>query len=212
MEVACRYRLMAGGKWYVVWAGHEAGVYDSWAECKRQIEGYKGAQYKSFLTRSEAMRAYEEGYASFRKKHYSEPVSQYPILEALSVDAACSGNPGVMEYRGVMVDNRQEVFRVGPFSKGTNNIGEFLAIVHGLSLLKKHGCTFPLYTDSVTALGWVRKKKCKTLLPLNEETKPLFDLIARAEAWLCSNTYETPLLKWDTLNWGEIPADFGRKG
>lgn len=203
---------MAVRKWYVVWEGFEPGVYESWEECRQRIEGYKSPRYKSFASHSEALRAYEEGYQSYQRKHYSEPVSEKPIFEALSVDAACSGNPGVMEYRGVMVDSRREVFRVGPFPKGTNNIGEFLAIVHGLSLLKKHGYSFPIYTDSMTALSWVRKKKCKTLLPLDADTARLFELIGRAEAWLRDNSYSTALLKWDTPRWGEIPADFGRKG
>ena len=37
------------------------------------------------------------------------------------------------------------------------------------------------------------------------------DLIERAEKWLKTNTYTTPILKWETSEWGEIPADFGRK-
>lgn len=43
------------------------------------------------------------------------------------------------------------------------------------------------------------------------QNKSVFDLIERAEAWLNANTWQNPILKWDTENWGEIPADFGRK-
>lgn len=208
--------MSKGPKWYVVWQGLEPGVYDGWEECKAQIEGVKGAKYKSFPTQSEALRAFEDGYEGFRRQHYgageaSVNVSERPIIQALSVDAACSGNPGVMEYRGVLVADRREVFRIGPFPKGTNNIGEFLAIVHGLALLKKYELSMPIYTDSVTAMAWVRNKKCKTLLPRNAETEELLTIVRRAEQWLMSNTYTTKILKWDTPNWGEIPADFGRK-
>jgi ribonuclease HI len=133
------------------------------------------------------------------------------ILRSLSVDASCSGNPGVMEYRGVYTDTKQEVFRIGPFREATNNIGEFLALVHGLALLKQQQSPLPVYSDSVTALAWVRNKKCKTQLPRNEANRPLFELVERAEKWLRTNTYTTPVLKWDTQQWGEIPADFGRK-
>lgn len=204
-------------KWYVVWAGIEPGVYTSWEECKQMVDGFAGAKYKSFDDRSEAMRAYEDGCDTYYRRHYgsgdtSVQVSARPIDNALAVDAACSGNPGVMEYRGVMVHSLQEAFHVGPFPKGTNNIGEFLAIVHGLSLLKKHGLTIPIYSDSVTAISWVKKKRCKTLLARDNETAALLDLVLRAEQWLQTNTYTTPILKWDTINWGEIPADFGRKG
>ena len=129
---------------------------------------------------------------------------------ALAVDAACSGNPGPMEYRGVHIASRQEVFHFGPL-KGTNNIGEFLAIVHGLALIKQKGYYMPLYSDSANAISWVKQKKCKTKLPRTSETEYLFELIERAEKWLKENKYSTPILKWETKEWGEIPADFGRK-
>ena len=137
----------------------------------------------------------------------------YPaaVLEnSLAVDAACSGNPGAMEYRGVHVASRQQVFHFGPMY-GTNNIGEFLAIVHGLALLKQKGFDMPIYSDSVNAISWVKQKKCKTKLPRDPKTEQLFQLIERAEKWLRENIYSTPILKWETQQWGEIPADFGRK-
>ena len=133
------------------------------------------------------------------------------IPRSLSVDASCLGNPGVMEYRGVYTDTRQEIFRVGPFQEATNNIGEFLALVHGLALLKQQNSSLPIYSDSVTARAWVRNKKCKTKLQLCETNRPLFNLVERAEKWLHNNTYTTSILIWNTQQWGEIPADFGRK-
>lgn len=134
------------------------------------------------------------------------------IWKSLSVDAACSGNPGVMEYRGVWTDTGQEVFRVGTFLYGTNNIGEFLALVHGLALFKRENISnMPIYSDSMNAITWVRKKKCNTKLVRSPETAKLYDLIERAEFWLRNNTYTTPILKWETREWGEVPADFGRK-
>ena len=130
--------------------------------------------------------------------------------QALCVDAACSGNPGPMEYRGVHLPSGKEIFRFGPI-QGTNNIGEFLAIVHALALLKQKGLSMPIYSDSVNAINWVKKKQCKTKLERNEKTEELFRLIGRAEKWLAENKYDTPILKWETKQWGEIPADFGRK-
>ena len=115
-----------------------------------------------------------------------------------------------MEYRGVHVASRQQIFHFGPMY-GTNNIGEFLAIVHGLALLKQRGLDMPIYSDSANAINWVKQKKCKTKLPRDPKTEQLFQLIERAEKWLRENTYSTPILKWETQQWGEIPADFGRK-
>lgn len=137
--------------------------------------------------------------------------SAYPLLPALAVDAACSGNPGVLEFRGVIADTGTEVFHRGPFPQGTNNIGEFLALVLGLAYLKQNNLPWNIYTDSVTALAWVRQRKCKSKLPRTPQTEQLFQMVAKAEAWLRANTYTTRIYKWDTEKWGEIPADFGRK-
>ena len=133
-----------------------------------------------------------------------------PVWKSISVDAACSGNPGEMEYQGVMTTTKQPLF-IQKYPLGTNNIGEFLAIVHGLAYLKKNNSKLPMYTDSKTALAWVKKKKCGSKLKRNAKTESLFQLVDRAEAWLKANTWETEILKWDTKGWGEIPADFGRK-
>lgn len=132
-------------------------------------------------------------------------------MHSIAVDAASSGNPGKMEYRGVDTSTKKQLFRQGPFPEGTNNIGEFLAIVHGLAFLKERKSDRVLYTDSRTAMSWVRKKKCNTKLQPNARNKELFELVERAEIWLAKNSYKTPVVKWETTAWGEIPADFGRK-
>jgi len=190
-------------------------VYEAWADCQKQISGFEQALYKSFGSLEEATRAYLSDpwkYLAKNKKTKldSDRKSAF-IRHSLSVDAACSGNPGVMEYRGVYTDNGEEIFRMGPFEQGTNNIGEFLALVHGLALLKQQNSPLPVYSDSVNAIAWVRNKKCKTKLAPCDANKSLFDLIERAEKWLENNAYSTPVLKWETGEWGEIPADFGRK-
>ena len=138
-------------------------------------------------------------------------MNSQPTLPALAVDAACSGNPGVLEFRGVVADTGTEVFRRGPFMQGTNNIGEFLALVLGLAYLKKYNLPWILYTDSVTALAWVREKKCKSKLEWNAQNQELFFMVRKAEEWLRTHTWTTEIRKWETTLWGEIPADFGRK-
>ena len=131
-------------------------------------------------------------------------------FNAIAVDAGCSGNPGAMEYQGVYLGNEQRLFHFGPIH-GTNNIGEFLAIVHALALMKQKGVNMPIYSDSRNAISWVRQKKCKTKLERTPRTEELYQLIERAEKWLKENKYTTPILKWETSRWGEVPADFGRK-
>lgn len=207
-------------KYYVVWVGVSPGIYTSWTDCRLQTKGYEGALFKSFDTREEAEQAFAAS-----PRHYigrtSAPPAERPIAPddrlpeaarkgCLVVDAACSGNPGQMEYRGVYLPGFRQVFHYGPVY-GTNNIGEFLAIVHALAWLRQQKLDMPVYSDSRNALLWVRQKKCKTKLPRDARSEPLFQVIERAERWLRENAYHTPLLKWDTRQWGEIPADFGRK-
>ena len=209
-------------KYYAVWIGRQPGVYTSWAECERQTKGFEGARYKSFNSMQEAELAlagsWEEYFSKAVRKKTQQmniallPPAARPVYPSVAVDAACSGNPGVMEYRGVDTATGREIFRQGPYLEGTNNIGEFLAIVHALALLKKKGMgDLPVYSDSRTAQSWVRQKKCKSRIVLNENNRTLMNIVSRAEAWLQGNTYSNHVLKWHTGEWGEIPADFGRK-
>ena len=218
-------------KYYVVWRGNQPGIYDTWEECQAQVKGVAGAQYKSFETPELARAAFARPYSEAVEfptapsapkstgavyvdenglTAVREGTPNPPVLDALAVDAACSGNPGVMEYQGVYVASRTQIFHYKA-PVGTNNIGEFLAIVHGLAYLKKNGLKQIIYSDSVNAINWVRRKECRTKLPLTPQTADLWALIRRAEAWLQANSYTTEIRKWDTDNWGEIPADFGRK-
>ncbi|AXT18712.1 ribonuclease H [Flavobacteriaceae bacterium AU392] len=207
-------------KYYTVWKGHHTGVFESWNDCKAQIKDFQGAQYKSFATFDAAKKAFKGNYRDYigKDKSFKSELSALqlkkigqPNYNSISVDAASSGNPGKMEYRGVDTKSKKQLFLQGPFEEGTNNIGEFLALVHGLAFLKQHNSDRILYTDSKTAMSWVRKKMCNSKLKRNTKNKALFDLVDRATLWLKENNYTTTIVKWETKAWGEIPADFGRK-
>jgi len=213
---------MAKNKFYVVWQGRNPGIYSSWEACSKEISGFNGAKYKSFPNRLTAETAFREGPEKYWGKDVIpmidlSTVAEHPQGAAIAVDAACAGNPGKMEYQGVFVDfatqpaTRQPLFKSPVFENGTNNIGEFLAIVHALALEKKNGWKWPVYSDSVNAQLWVKQKKCKTKLQRNAKNDYLFQLVERAENWLNNNTIEVSILKWKTEIWGEIPADYGRK-
>ena len=207
-------------KYYTVWKGHHTGVFESWNDCKAQIKDFQGAQYKSFSTFDAAKEALKGNYFDYigKNKSFKSDLSPeqlkkigQPNYNSISVDAASSGNPGKMEYRGVETKSKKQLFIQGPFDEGTNNIGEFLAIVHGLAFLKKKNSNLIIYTDSRTAMSWIRKKTCNTKLERNDKNKALFELVDRALDWLKNNSYKTTIVKWETKAWGEIPADFGRK-
>ncbi|MBQ0033894.1 MAG: ribonuclease H family protein [Bacteroidales bacterium] len=219
-------------KYYVVWSGKEPGIYDSWEDCEKQVKGQEGAKFKGFPTHEEAEKAFASSPADYivygPKKTAAPqpqidelPVSERPLFPAWAVDGACSGNPGMMEYRGVDAQTGAEIFHFGPVAGGTNNIAEYLAIVHVLALMKQWAerqpdmaetyLTMRVYSDSKTAQSWVKKRKCGSKLEQTEQNKELFNVIQRADNWLAVNTYRNPILKWQTEKWGEIPADFGRK-
>lgn len=202
---------MGSQKFYVVWRGRRPGVYATWSECKENVEGFEGAKYRSFASQDEATSAFREADIPKASKTATPLASGPYLMEALAVDAACSGNPGPMEYRGVWIGTREEMFRVGPLEQGTNNIGEFLALVHGLALCQKNGWSYPIYSDSVNAMSWVRQKRCKTKLEPSKTNQVIFEMIERAEQWLNSHQWSNKIIKWQTKQWGEIPADFGRK-
>jgi len=203
-------------KYYVVWRGFKPGIYESWEECKKQVTGFDGAKYKSFTSHEEAQQAFDESYETVierkgKKDLFNLTTEKKPVLKSLSVDAACSGNPGTLEYQGVFTASGTPVFKRGPYEMGTVNIGEFLAIVLGLAWLKKNKLDYPVYSDSRTAIAWVRNKRVNTKLKKSPKNIKLFAALDKAVEWLKTNEYSNPVLKWDTRLWGEIPADFGRK-
>lgn len=210
--------MSAKKKFYVVWKGRKTGIHTTWDSCSASVSGYPGAEYKSFDSLSAAEAAYAGAYVDYKGVTTSLGNWRYaklkPLLPSMCVDAACSGNPGPMEYRGVDTESGQPLFHQGPYPNGTNNVGEFLGIVHALALLTRQGRSLPIYSDSENAIFWVRVGVCRTKLAQTETNREVFDLIRRAEAWLKENPTAAErcgIHKWDTQSWGETPADFGRK-
>lgn len=204
-------------KYYVIWRGHRPGVYESWDDAKKQLQGFKGGKYKSFGSRKIAQEAFVGNPDDYKgkdlrkvrdlSKEELEKIGE-PIELSLCVDAACNAKSGKFEYQGVWTHNDDQAFHFGPMMHGTNNIGEFLGLVHALAFLQKLKLPdYPIYTDSKIAMTWVRNKRAKS----TSQDKEVQKLVIRAEKWLHDNSYTNPILKWETKAWGEIPADFGRK-
>lgn len=207
-------------KYYVVWSGKQTGIFNSWNDCKKQVEGYAGAKYMGFYTLEEAKYAYQKNYDQFigfnnkdnelsdaEKKKYGKPEGV-----SIAVDAAHSSKTKMMEYQGVFVETSTILFKFGPVKGGSNNIGEFLALVHVLAYQEKNNLNYPIYSDSKIAISWIYQKKCKTNVDKKTENPQILNLIARAEKWLKENDISKyKIMKWHTKAWGEIPADFGRK-
>lgn len=219
-------------KFYVVWVGRKPGVYTSWADCQEQINKFDEAKFKSFETKASAEQAYREGWKkhwgqgksagggaasgssssrSFKPRATGIETTEEIDYNSISVDVGTSGNPGPVEYKGVDTNTGEVIFSMGPIKKGTNNLGEFLAIVHGLAYLQKIGSNKTVYSDSVNALKWVKQKAVSSTLVRDESTKEIWELVDRAVHWLKTNSYSNKVVKWQTKQWGEIKADYGRK-
>ena len=214
---------MARRKFYVVWEGQNPGIYDTWEECEAQVKNYPGARYKAYDDQTAATLAFRgndrdtvdmlRAIASHKPKVVNYEAFPDIILDSIAVDGACAKNPGPMEYQGVRVRTGEQVFHVGPLEDGTNNVGEYLALIHALALLDKEGdTTTAIYSDSRTAISWIRKGGHRSTLARTTKNGKIFDMLDRADKWLLAHyPVKNPIYKWDTDQWGEIPADFGRK-
>lgn len=207
-------------KYYVVWVGREPGIYDNWEDARRQVEEFPGARYKGFPSKLKATEAFRTGPSETAdisrlasKQTRVVNYEAFPDIDptALTVDASCLGNPGRMEYRCVELATGRVIFQMGPFEHGTNNIGEYLAIVHALALMAQTGDRRAIYTDSRTALSWLRRRGSNSKLKPDALNAPLLALLARADKWVSTHTWPNRVIKWDTDHWGEIPADYDRK-
>lgn len=208
---------MAKKKFYAVVVGRTPGIYDAWdhpeesKSAKAQVDKFPGAKYKGYATYEEA---YVAVYGAVPKKE--DPVVQEkhltkvePTELSISTDAACSGNPGVLEYRIVWSDTGEEIYHSPKFKLGTNNIGEFLALVWAIRYVRQHRLDCDIYTDSNTAIAWVRNKKIKSSFDL-DKCPELREEVNEALKYLVDVHYER-IFKWNTKMQGEIKADFGRK-
>lgn len=222
---------MAKVKYYVVWVGKKTGVFTNWAECQAQVSGVKDSKFKSFETKQLAESAFKDGWqkhwgsgkeasssqpraqtgSSFKQTVMLETEAASIDYDSISVDVGTRGNPGPVEYKGVDTQTGDILFYVGPIQNGTNNLGEFIAIVHALRYLKEKDSKQTVYTDSRTALSWLRNKKVASTLKRDASTAKIWELTDEAVKWIQMNTYPNKVVKWNTEEWGEIRADFGRK-
>lgn len=125
--------------------------------------------------------------------------------KGIAVDGGCSGNPGKAYYKGVDLETGEVLFNVD-IGIATNNIAEFMACCHALYYVKSKDLNLPIYSDSNTAIAWVKNKRANTTFTLGDISMR----IDKANEFL-QTLDRTIINKWDTKSWGEIPADFGLK-
>lgn len=223
--------------YYGVWQGRNIGIYSSWNECKLQVDGYKGAKYKKLNAQNEqeAKNEFFEAMKNFQKKELNnkeqtkivtqvtqlekkativQKALDYPDGDYLTVDGAAQGQENC-EYQAVFSSSKKLAFKSKVFKGGTNNIGEFLGLVEAIKYILNNKITPIVYSDSVTAIAWIKYKKAKTTArDTGKITDELEKLLQEAENFLVYNTEDIEKIsirKWNTKDWGEIPADYGRK-
>lgn len=173
-------------KYYVVWQGRETGIFTDWNTCKKHIDKFAGARYKSFLTLAEAEQAFgsgaatkkSSGSAAPRKRSTAQTVKTYTAAEvdALQVDTkiftdgGCEPNPG-QAGSGVAVyrDNQISELWYGMYNpKGTNNTAELNALHQAMIMAEAEiadNRSVAIFCDSkysiqcITqwAVGWEKK-------------------------------------------------------
>jgi len=209
-------------QFYGVWAGRKPGVYDNWNDCKTQVDKFSGAKYSKLKATN-----YNDALAEFNGGAVSPQVNSSPVTSniksstnsnkpvgiALTVDGAANGI--CCEYQAVWYPSGELAFASKQLAGGTNNIAEFLGLVSAIKYLNDNNQPLKVYTDSVTAMAWVRNKVANTTARnTGKATEELDSMIAGAEKYLRDNEQllkKVEILKWETKEWGEIPADYGRK-
>ena len=110
---------MTKKKYYVVWKGHQVGVFDNWEDCKKQVEGFPAPEYKSFPNWEMAKYAFEKGSKEFliKKPHpikmIMDGVYGQPVVPSISVDGAFSSTTRLAEYQGVDTETQTVIFKAG---------------------------------------------------------------------------------------------------
>lgn len=185
-------------KFYAVKRGRSPGIYLTWAECELQVKGFQNAKFKSFNSLLEA-----ETYIN----DVEELQHELPI-HGLAVDASLlKGSKG--EFQIVDLSTGKLIYSSPVYVDTTVNVMEFLAIIKAIEISRTQieFTKCDIYSDSATAITWVKNKHINSKLELTEELKLLVDNALIVLNQNCENK----IIKWDTNSFGEIPADFSRK-
>lgn len=136
------------------------------------------------------------------------------------VDGSTRGNPGPSEYRAIDLQTGEILFHK-KIGIATNNITEFIALGHALLYCLDKKIKTTIYSDSQTALSWLKKGDINSNLSNNERTKVAIDFLNRIILKLSNIDIkfdgldlicgDIVITKWYTSEYGEIPADFGNK-
>ena len=168
-------------KFYVVWSGRETGIFLDWATCKRSIDQFSGARYKSFPTQAEADKAFSSGVSVGRatesKKKTSTKSTNSEVAFGVNdfdvviyCDGGCDPNPGKAgSGSAVYKQGKLSSLWYGLFNpNGTNNTAELNALHQSLLMAEQAAAKnmsvgvlcdsmYSINCISVWAYGWKAK-------------------------------------------------------
>lgn len=126
---------MGKQKYYAVRAGRQVGVFDSWPECQKQINGYSGQDYKSFSTRKEAEEFLNDG-CNLANEHHLDSDSIIVYIDVLYLEDSNIGSYGI-----IMIQNGKRRIEYGKFNYKEEDINEayscILATIKALEIANK---------------------------------------------------------------------------
>jgi ribonuclease HI len=151
-------------KYYVVFKGRTPGIYQNWTECQKQINKFKGAEHKSYLSVEAAEEAYY-GQDYIVNSENNEQAQEGNLLlnhfdYSIFCDGACRGNPGPAGS-GVAIYQREllDLLLYGSYNSfSTNNAAELLALHEALLWAENYinnGLSVQIYCDSSYAINAV---------------------------------------------------------
>lgn len=138
-------------------------------------------------------------------------------MQGVFVNCKCEDNPGIAKFQ--LYDlNLKKVLTVSDNFYCSNDLTEFLGLVNSIYYCF-HNNHEHLFSNSETAISWIRKKKYRSNLIRTKETEITWDKINKALKWLKtleytdkSGSFRDPstkkivyVHKWLESEWGKSP-------
>lgn len=231
---------MAAKKFYAIAVGRKPGIYEDWPSAQAQVQGYPGAIFKGFLSRSEANdwlakppgRSSPGGKKSGNTPPAREDTSPKDGEVTIYTDGGARYNPGpggygiVQMFQGV----RKELF--GGYRHTTNNRMELMGCIVALRQLEPRNLPVTLYSDSSYVVNgiskgwarnwrknsWIKSDKQPALNPdLWAELLDLADSLDVTFTWVKGHAGHPMNERCDELavaasRQADLPEDTGYKG
>lgn len=209
--------------YYAVAVGKVKGIYTTWEECKKMVDGVVNAKFKKFATREEAERFLKQGAAPV----LSKLGIQVDIAPKMKDDDACSNDPDALiaftdgscigngsksarAAYAVVFPNHPErnVARRLEGALQTNNRAEYMACITALKVADEldhsRSKTLHLYTDSMllkkTVTEWLGAWKKRGWKRTTGEDVANLDLVMELDR----------LTQGRRIRWVHVEAHTGR--